>query len=219
MPPRRPTAPPASARAAQRPGSTSRPSTGARGAGATRPSSGPRPAASRPATAARPSATARPPAARRPAILRPVTMVSGTLVVLVLLLAPSLKPWFEQRAELARLREQVATSRQDVAALEEERRRWQDPEFVRAQARERLDFVLPGERRYVVLDDRPVTAATDPSAAAAAQVASNDQAWFGDLWRSVEVAGRPESAGTVGGPAADPATPPSTAPSGAPATP
>jgi hypothetical protein len=27
---------------------------------------------------------------------------------------------------------------------------WQDPEYVKAQARERLHFVMPGERQYIV---------------------------------------------------------------------
>jgi hypothetical protein len=28
--------------------------------------------------------------------------------------------------------------------------RWQDPDYVKAQARERLHFVMPGERQYIV---------------------------------------------------------------------
>ena len=47
--------------------------------------------------------------------------------------------------------------------LEDARRelsQWQDPEYVKSQARSRLHFVMPGERKYIMtgtenLDDSP----------------------------------------------------------------
>ena len=114
-------------------------------------------------------------------------------MILTLLLAPALKPWIEQRAAIARMHADVTATQKQVAGLAATRDRWQDPDFVRAQARARLGFVLPGETSYVVIDDRPKPTPTDPSKAAAAVVAATDLAWFAGLWHSVEVAGDPKS--------------------------
>jgi hypothetical protein len=37
--------------------------------------------------------------------------------------------------------------------MEKERDRWQDPIYIRAQARNRLYYVLPGEVSYLVMDN------------------------------------------------------------------
>ncbi len=118
-----------------------------------------------------------------------MTLVAGTLVVLTLLLAPYLKPWLEQRAQVAATRAEVASLRGQVADLQREQARWDDPQFVKAQARGRLNFVMPGETGYVVLDDRPVTSRPVDAARRAAQVPAAVRPWYGDLWASVVIAG------------------------------
>lgn len=125
--------------------------------------------------------------------------MTGTFIILILLLAPSVKPWFEQRAALSQLREDVAMAQAEVDALAAEADRWRDPDFLKSQARDRLNFVLPGQTLYGVIDDRRPAVSDDPGETAAS-VAASDRAWFADLWRSVEVAGDPASAGTVDGP-------------------
>ena len=42
--------------------------------------------------------------------------------------------------------------RRDIKALEREKRRWADDEYVKAQARERFGWVMPGETSYQVID-------------------------------------------------------------------
>jgi hypothetical protein len=123
-------------------------------------------------------------------------MISGVLVVLVLLVAPYVRPWVSQRSQISQGNQQVRNLQQNVDALAEERRRWDDPAYVRAQARERLHFVMPGETGYVVLDDtpsKPVT--TDPrSAAAAVPSGVGGQPWYARVWESVQIAGDPAAA-------------------------
>jgi hypothetical protein len=212
MSPRRPNAPHAGAaagRAAGRAPST-RQQPGARPAAA-------RPAAARSAPAGRAATTDRPPSSgrapsrplpgiptppaglsapagrARPPLIRPVTMVSGVLAVLALLLAPYVRPWVAQRSQLADGRREVAELQRQVDELTEERRRWNDPAYVRAQARDRLDFVMPGETNYVVLDDtaRP-PAAVDPRSVAAALPGSGDhRVWYSKVWDSITIAGDP----------------------------
>jgi hypothetical protein len=36
--------------------------------------------------------------------------------------------------------------------MEVERRRWEDPAYIRSQARDRLYYVMPGEVSYLVMD-------------------------------------------------------------------
>jgi hypothetical protein len=128
--------------------------------------------------------------------MRPVTMLSAVLVVLVLLLAPYVRPWVTQRSQIAEANDQMRRLQQDVEDLTAEQRRWEDPAYVRAQARERLHFVMPGETGYVVLDDSvPGAASSDPRAATVAVPgtgqAANDQPWYATLWSSVRIAGDP----------------------------
>lgn len=72
------------------------------------------------------------------------------LTVLTLLLAPPIKNYFTQRAQISALESQLKS---DHAALDAARKQltlWQDPNYIKSQARERLHFVLPGERQYIV---------------------------------------------------------------------
>lgn len=146
-------------------------------------------------------------------MIRPVTAVVGVLVILALLLAPYLRPWLEQRSQLEAGRAQVAQLEQDVAQLTDERRRWDDPAYVKAQARDRLRYVMPGEVGYVVLDDVPAdTASEDPRAASAAVPDAPDkQPWYDTVVRSVQLAGAGEQPGAAPQPSA--AVTPSPSPS------
>jgi hypothetical protein len=140
-------------------------------------------------------------------------MVSAVLVVLVLLLAPYVRPWVNQRSQIAAGDEQMRRLKQQVAELSAERRRWDDPAYVRAQARERLHFVMPGETGFVVLDDSPAQLASpDPRSATAVlpvagSPADTSSSWYAKVWSSVRIAGDPttEQARSAGAAAAGPA--------------
>jgi cell division protein FtsB len=76
--------------------------------------------------------------------------VAAIFFALALFLAPPIKNYFTQRAQISALESQLAS---DYSALEEARKElmlWQDPNFIKSQARERLHFVMPGERQYIV---------------------------------------------------------------------
>jgi cell division protein FtsB len=86
---------------------------------------------------------------RRPGSGRTFSLVA-VFFIFALVLAPPIQNYFTQRAQINALRAQVDSDR---SALEEARLeliRWQDPDYVKAQARERLHFVMPGERQYIV---------------------------------------------------------------------
>jgi cell division protein FtsB len=121
---------------------------------------------------------------------RPLWVLAAVGVVLTLLVLPYVQKWMVQRSEIAAVLAENEVARRDVAALEAEQRRWQDPDYVKAEARKRLFYVMPGETGFVVVDSEPsAPEPSDPAHAAAARVKGGDQPWFGDLWESLRAAG------------------------------
>jgi cell division protein FtsB len=81
------------------------------------------------------------------------TITLATVLVLgIFTLAPQAQVLIEQQQQLADIRAQVAQSEADVEAMKAERTRWEDPVYIRAQARNRLYYVMPGEVSYLVMD-------------------------------------------------------------------
>jgi len=116
-------------------------------------------------------------------------MMLGLLILAVVVLAPNLKIFFEQRAELARLQESVDGAQESVDELEAQIDRWSDPAFIEAEARDRLLYVYPGEQSYLVIDDQP-----SADTAAAPQPITDDLVetevdWVSSLLSSVYTAG------------------------------
>jgi cell division protein FtsB len=119
-------------------------------------------------------------------------VLGAVLVVLAVLLAPALRSYVGQRQDIAALEQQVADQRAAVSRLERQRAAWDDPAYVTAQARNRLKFVLPGEKAYTVIDPGPEPTTGSASVRAAVRMARQDRSWFGNLWGSLQVAGRGE---------------------------
>jgi len=86
---------------------------------------------------------------RRPGSGRTFSLVA-VFFIFALVLAPPIEHYFTQRAQINALRAQVDGDREALEAARLELIRWQDPDYVKAQARERLHFVMPGERQYIV---------------------------------------------------------------------
>jgi cell division protein FtsB len=80
---------------------------------------------------------------------RPLALIT-IVFVFTLTLAPPIKNYFTQRAQISALKSQVASDRTALEKALAELSTWQDPNYVKSQARERLHFVMPGERQYIV---------------------------------------------------------------------
>ncbi len=114
------------------------------------------------------------------------------LAVLAVSYASSLKAYLVQRAHIADLKSEISRTSAAIDDLEREKRRFNDDAYVRAQARERFGYVMPGETSYVVLDEKgePIEGQArlnDPGEV----LAEEPTAWWGDAWASVELAGSP----------------------------
>lgn len=129
-----------------------------------------------------------PPAPRRANLTGRAAVLALVVCMLAISLAYPLREYLAQRGEIGEYEAKVSEQEKRVAALEDAQRRWRDPAYVRAQARERLHFVMPGETQYVVLEpDEAPAPAPRPSGQARQAPA---RPWFGDLWSSVEAAGK-----------------------------
>jgi cell division protein FtsB len=103
----------------------------------------------------------------------------------VLTLAVPFQQYIAQRAQLNALEAQARAEHARVAALEQAQARWDDPAYVRQQARERLHFVKPGETAYVIVDPTPQPHA---AAAPAPKAAHRIGPWYSQLWSTVTTA-------------------------------
>ena len=129
--------------------------------------------------------------ARRPRFTGRAAILVLVVAVLTVSYASSLRAYLQQRSHIEDLKSQIALRQASIHDLEREKQRWQDPAFVRQQARE-LNYVMPGETSYVVLDENgePLernSELTDPSTVAR----KPPTAWWSTAWESVELAGNP----------------------------
>jgi cell division protein FtsB len=112
------------------------------------------------------------------------------LGVLAVSYAYPLRAWYDQHSRRSALEQESAELSASVHELETELRLWDDHAYVRAQARARLGFVLPGEVGYVVVDEngtaQPVTTAEGIPVTA-------DGPWYSRLWASLEAADVPSA--------------------------
>ncbi len=89
-------------------------------------------------------------------------LVLGIVILAIFVLAPSVRTLVEQRQQIADLEASVEEQKQTVEDLTEQRARWEDPAYIKAQARDRLFYVMPGEYPYLIIDDLPGDGAQDP---------------------------------------------------------
>src|SRR5690606_12538886 len=82
-----------------------------------------------------------------------MVIMLGLVVLAAFVLVPTLGTYIDQRQQIAALEESVELTQAQVAELERERERWNDPAYITTQARERLYYVKPGEIVYLVDDD------------------------------------------------------------------
>lgn len=118
------------------------------------------------------------------------------LSVVLLLLASytsTLHAWWEQRSEIQSTKAEIAMRKQTIAELEDQKVRWNDPAYVKQQAKERFGWVSPGEVGYRVLGrDGKVQGDDVPTLDSPAQAKSPE--WYDKLWGSVEAAGKEPAA-------------------------
>jgi cell division protein FtsB len=146
--------------------------------------------AARAATGEQPAVGA-PSGRRRPRLTGRATVLVLVLSLLTISYASSLRAYLDQRDHIGDLKSQIALRQARIDDLEREKRRWEDPAYVRQQARD-LNYVMPGETAYVVLDEDGKPLDTEGTLSDPAAVAPKaPTAWWSTAWKSVELAGNP----------------------------
>ena len=126
---------------------------------------------------------------------RRILVLLALAVVCALVLAPPLRLYLQQQRDIGELRSEIAVREGDVAALGSEVDLWQEDAYVAAQARDRLNFVLPGETGFVVPDPVPSAGEAGEAATSAGGLedvrpdAPPEGTWYDRLWSSVEAVG------------------------------
>ncbi|RBY95129.1 septum formation initiator family protein [Blastococcus sp. TF02-8] len=96
------------------------------------------------------------PARRRPLFTGRAVLLVGLVLLLALTLAGPVRQYLAGQAELARLAAEGEELDQRAADLQAQLDRQSDPAYTERQARERLAYVLPGDRLVIVVDGETV---------------------------------------------------------------
>jgi cell division protein FtsB len=82
----------------------------------------------------------------------------STLITVILIffgvssVGPRISDYIVMQTQINQLQAKLDAAKENLENITEEKKRWDDPVFIRAQARDRLFYVVPGEISYLVLD-------------------------------------------------------------------
>ena len=110
------------------------------------------------------------------------------VVLLVVVLAAPVHRYLASRSAVSGAAQQLRDDQRDLAAARSSARQLGRPGYVQQQARERLQYAMPGDTVYVVVrpGDRP---RSRPRAVTGESRAASNTTWNQRLWASVQAAG------------------------------
>lgn len=114
------------------------------------------------------------------------------LLILTISYASSLRIYFSQAHDISEAKVEISQRQQRIIDLQGDLARWNDPAYVRTQARDRLGWVVPGERGFKVVgpDGKPLGGGSEIDAQTA-PAETPKEGWSTKLWGSVEAADKP----------------------------
>jgi hypothetical protein len=113
-------------------------------------------------------------------------LLGALVLLLALTLAGPVRQYLAGRAELVSLAAEGRNLDARAAELQRQLERQADPAYAERQARERLTYVLPGDRLVIVDDGRTVEGDADTEPAAG--TSGDDLPWYDGLLQSVTTA-------------------------------
>ncbi len=127
-------------------------------------------------------------------LTRRALAVLSVLVILALSYANSLRIYLDQQRDIGVATQQIQDRTERISELEDELGRWNDPAFVKAQARDRLGWLLPGETGFKVIgpDGKPLGTGVVLNSQNELPPGEHPEMWFDRLWSSVQTADNPE---------------------------
>jgi cell division protein FtsB len=114
---------------------------------------------------------------------RRAVILAAMVCVLTLTIAGPVRTFFAQRTEMKQQAAIETTLRQQIADLEQQKASLADPAHIKAQARQRLGFVMPGEIPYQV--QLPPTAEVPGEPGAQQVITPGAGPWYTALWHTI----------------------------------
>lgn len=107
------------------------------------------------------------------------------MIAITVMLAPTVKIYVDKSAEIAALEADIAARKAEQNGLKQQVSRWQDPNYVKQQARDRINMVMPGETSYWVFgSDEPAGTSSGQTGSGSAEDPAN-LPWVDALWESI----------------------------------
>ncbi|GAB2734167.1 FtsB family cell division protein [Arthrobacter bambusae] len=107
------------------------------------------------------------------------------MIAITIMLAPTVKIWLEKKAEISGLEADIASKQAEQASLQKQITRWQDPNYVKQQARDRINMVMPGEAGYWVFGGDVPAGTPGGSTSSGASGSPSNLPWVDGLWESI----------------------------------
>jgi len=140
------------------------------------------PAVAQPGAAKPGAAPPGPQPAERARFTSRAAVLAVVLCAIALSLAYPVREYIAQRRQIDQLQAQSAQTAAQLARLQAEAARLNDPAYIEQQARDRLHYCMPRQTCYVIIGGQPASNAGKAAAAVAGTP------WYERLWSSVQQA-------------------------------
>jgi cell division protein FtsB len=126
------------------------------------------------------------PRSGRPVLTGRALVLGGIVVLLVLLLASPIHRFLASRSEVSSTAQQLQQDNKQLGELKKQKALWSDPGFIQQQARTRLQFAMPGDTVYVVVDKGQRSDIEKTAGSSSSKPGGTE--WNSRLWDSVRAA-------------------------------
>ncbi|MEO3939682.1 septum formation initiator family protein [Paenarthrobacter nicotinovorans] len=107
------------------------------------------------------------------------------MIAITIMLAPTVKVFLEKRAEISALEAEIAGRKAEQTELNKQLSRWQDPNYVKQQARDRINMVMPGETGYWVFGGEEAAGTPGGRTGSGSSANPENLPWVDALWESI----------------------------------
>src|ERR1700712_42672 len=125
----------------------------------------------------------------RPALTGRALVLGAIMVLLIVVLASPITRYLGSRSDVGHASAQLHADRTKLRQLTRQQQRLADPGYVQQQARDTLQYAMPGDTVYVVVD-KGAKSDLAASSGGGTSTPAKGQAWNTRIWASVRSAGR-----------------------------
>jgi cell division protein FtsB len=122
---------------------------------------------------------------RRRGITGRALVLGAVLILLAVVLAPPLHRYLAARGAFQQAERQRGEDQRQLAELRQQLAQWNDPAYIEQQARDRLQYAMPGDTVYVVIRPGEKTGIGGQQQGATEAVQIPGGTWNERLWGSV----------------------------------